>query len=389
MKTLTREIRLVFHSLRDLFVRVFPSFSDSSDYKFAFLVHPRGIDDVYRKYPTLKILPRSILEILLKFYWPVILSHVTGLKSQKTGKEIDGFILTIPLTARQMMENRRLALKRIRQAVKLARKSGAKIIGLGGLTSSLSKGGLDLLGSEDIYITTGHAYTAYNVTQNLFQLTEILGVDKQQVLVAIVGAAGSVGSTSAKIIARSGFKHVLLIDLERKKHQFPDLENEMRKLAPDISISSSHQIRDIKDADFIIAATNAPEALIRSEDLKEGAVVIDDAQPSDVDSEALKREDVLVIEAGVVHTPGILSHFNFNLKDRYDNFCCMAEVLILASMEHMAHYVIHRATLDSVDEISHHGTKLGFRIAEFQNFFEAIGNDKIQKIRMIKKLNGT
>jgi predicted amino acid dehydrogenase len=385
MKTLLREIRLILHSVRDLVIRLLPNFSDGLTYKYAFLVHPRNINDVYRKYPLFKLIPKNILEFLLRHYWPVILSHVTGVRSQKTGKEIDGIILTIPLTARQMMEDRKLALKKITQAVRLAEKNGVKLIGLGGLTSSLTKGGLDLIGRTKVDITTGHAYTAFNVTETLFKLSNIVGLDKETALVAIVGAAGSVGSTSAKLIARKGYKNMLLIDLERKHIHFQDLIEEIKKLNPETNVSTSHQIRDVKNSDLIITATNAPEALIKVDDLKNGAIVIDDAQPSDISPEVLTKDNVLVVEAGVVHTPGILSHFNFNLKDRYDNFCCMAEVLILASLEHKGNYVINRATISSVDEVSEQGRKLGFRVGEFQNFIESIRQEKISHIANIIK----
>lgn len=388
MKALIREFKLILHSLSDL-VRLFlPDFSNKKTYKYAFLVHPRNIKDVYRKYPLFKHLPISTLEAFLRFYWPVKLSKVTGLKSIKDNRSIEGFILTIPLTAHQMMEDRHLAKKRIIQALKLAKKSGAKIIGLGGLTSSLTRGGLDLIeASTGINITTGHAYTAFNVTKNLFTLVDIFGIEKHKLLIAIVGAAGSIGSTSAKIIAREKFSNLILIDLERKKDQFTKLISDLKIINPDINISVSHRITDISNADFIIAATNAPEALIKSEDVKAGAVVIDDAQPSDVSPEVLKRPDVLVIEAGVVHTPDILSHFNFNLKERNDNFCCMAEVLILAALGHDSNYVINRATLEDVDYISKYGEDMGFRIAKFQNFNESIDQSRIVNVKNIALKN--
>ncbi len=376
-------LRLVAHSVRDLLVRLLPDFSDKTNYQFAFLVHPRSTHDVYRKYPFLKFLPLSLLHFLLRFYWPVVLSRVTGLTSRVTGKEIRGFVLTIPLTTRQMMENRALALKKILQAVVFAKKSGATMIGLGGLTSSLSKGGEELLGKTEINITTGHAYTAYNVSQNLFALADLFGVDKTKVTVAIVGAAGSVGSTSAKLIARAGFTRLFLIDLERKKHFFSDLVSEIKILNPVVNVFTSHHIADIKESDFIITATNAPEAVIKSEDLKRGAVVIDDAQPSDVSPEALLRPDILVVEAGVVHTPNVKNNFNFNLKDRFDNFCCMAEVLALAANEWREHYVINRATLPLVDKIAGMGKELGFRVAEFQNFNESISRERLDAMKKI------
>ena len=80
---------------------------------------------------------------------------------------------------------------------------------------------------------------------------------------------------------------------------------------PDIKIKTSSQIISIKVADFIITATNTPEAVITPEDLKSGAVVIDDAQPADVSLEVFDREDVLAIEGGLLYTPDIKNHFKF------------------------------------------------------------------------------
>ena len=382
-----KEIKGLVHSVRDLFILILPNMSSKDTYRYAFLVHPRRIDDVYRKYPLAKFVPENILTVILRFYWPVVISYPTGLVSQKTGKELKGMVITIPLTAKEMLNRRDHALKKIIQALKLAEKSGAKIIGLGGLTSSLSKGGLDLVGKTSLSVTTGHAYTAYNVTKNVFTLFEMMNMDHEKTVVAVVGAAGSVGSTSAKLIARKGFKHIILIDLARKHVHFKELVAEMKKLNPQVQITQSDKIADIKKAHIIVAATNASEALITSEHVRKGAIIVDDAQPSDVADDVLDRDDVLVIEAGVVHTPSVDSHFNFNLKDKYDNFCCMAEVLVLASLEHKGNYVINRATLEAVDEVSAHGDKIGFRIGDFQNRRELISREKILQIKDIIDLS--
>jgi len=382
-----KQITLLLHSFRDLAVRILPDRSKKDDYRYAFIVHPRSHKDVARKYPIFKFLPKFFVTSFTRFFWPVILSEVTGLKSVKTGKELKGYVITIPLTARQMLENRPLALKRIIQAATLAKKNGAKLIGLGALTSSLSKGGLDLVGKVDINITTGHAYTAYNVTNNLFKLADCFEIDRKKVWVGIVGAAGSVGSTSAKLIARAGFNNILLVDVEKRKHFFAELAVEMKQRNPAVVIETSHQIGNIKKCDFIITATNAPEALIKSADLKGGAVVIDDAQPSDISQEVFKRDDVLAIEAGVTHTPGVFSHFNFGLKHKLDNFCCMGEVLILASHEWNEHYVINRASVEMVDKVAEMGKHLNFTIAEYQNFHEIISPQKLSNMKEIIRTN--
>lgn len=351
---------------------------------FAFLVHPRSLTDVFRKYPLLKFFPRKLVEFTLMYLWPpVIVSRVTGLHTINNNEAIDGYVISIPMTARQMMEHRDRARRKIVAAARLAKKKGVAIIGLGGLTSSLTGGGLEIIDKVEINVTTGHAYTAYNVTKNILELSKILKVDKKKVILAIVGAAGSVGSTSAKILARAGYNNIILIDLERKHRFFKDLMEEMKEINPGVIITTSHKIRDIKTADFIVTATNTPEALIKSEDLKPGAVVVDDAQPSDISPEVFTRFDVLAVEAGVVHTPGVKSNFNIGLKDEFDNFCCMAELLILASHEWDDHYVINRATLSDVDEVAEWGKDLGFKLGHFQNPVGVVSGEKIENVRRV------
>lgn len=354
----------------------------NEEYKFAFLVHSRGYKDIYRKYPNLSFLPKSIIVFIMNNLWPVTLSRVTGVYSIDTRQEVNGYVLGITATSDYLLKNRKSALKKIRSAVYLARGRGARIIGLGGLTSSLSGGGINLL-DIDINITTGHAYTAYNVTQNLFKLVDIMDVPKNKLKVAIVGAAGSVGSTSSLLIAREGFLEIVLIDLERKSANLIDLKNQIDKMTKNSPVTISHTVSDIHNCDFVITATNTPEALITEDIVEDGMIIIDDAQPSDIDDNVLKMSNVLVLEAGVVHTPGINSNFNYGLKNRTDNFCCMAEVIILASHQWEDHYVINRATLEHVDSISEMGKKLGFEVASFQNFMESVSQDKINNVKSI------
>lgn len=377
---------LIFHAFRDLFVRWLPNFY-KDDYAFAFLVHPRNIEDTYRKYPFFRHFPEFFLLFFLRYFWPVVLSRVTGLKSLKTGKEVKGYIIAIPLTAQQMLDNRELAKKKIIQAIKLGEKFGVKITGLGALISSITKGGLDLINNINSNITTGHAYTAYIVALNLFNLLDLFKINKNKALVAIVGAAGSIGSTSAQILARAEIKNLLLIDVERKNHFVEDLIPKLTALNKNINIKVSYKIEPIKKADFIITATNVPEAVIKAKDLKSGAIIIDDAQPSDVSPEVFERDDVLVVEGGLVHTSGVNNHFNFGLKDKYDNYACFGETMLLAAQEWQEHYVVNRANLELVDNIAECANRVGFRIAEFQNFREVVSEHKLSLIKNIIKKN--
>ena len=91
-------------------------------------------------------------------------------------------------------------------------------------------------------MTTGHAYTSYNVTQNVFALVSYMNLDKKKIWIGIVGAAGSVGSTTAKLLVREGFANLLLIDLERRRHHFSELVEEIKKLNPKATVEMSYHL---------------------------------------------------------------------------------------------------------------------------------------------------
>jgi fatty aldehyde-generating acyl-ACP reductase len=351
-------------------------------YKFAFIVHPRYIKDAYREFSFFKNLPQNLVIRLVNNLPPLIVSQITGLRSQNNNLEIKGCMISINLFPEEMLNNRELAIKKIIKSIKIAQRKGVRIVGLGGLTSSVTRGGLDLVDNiSNVHITTGHAYTAYNVISILKIFLDKLQIPLSKINVAIVGAAGSIGSSCAQILARDGIKRLLLIDIERKLERINTLLlPKLKELNRNLEILISNDLYLLKQEYFIITATNAPEALIRNDHLSSGTIILDDAQPSDVHPEVLNREDVIVIEAGLVHTPNIKTHFNFGFKDKYDNYSCLAEILVLASIDYKDHFVIHRANLEAIDKIKEWSKNLGFRPSEFQNFNGPIDEEKIKKV---------
>jgi len=91
---------------------------------FAFIIHP--IDpqkDVARKFPLLGKLPVGVIDTFCRFFPAVYLSHVTGVRSQATGEEIEGWLVACPLTPRRMVEVPvGVAYTKIVQAGRLAEK---------------------------------------------------------------------------------------------------------------------------------------------------------------------------------------------------------------------------------------------------------------------------
>ena len=351
--------------------------------KFGFLVHPRGLTDFLRKFPYLRFLPTSVLNFLTKRLPPVVVSKITGLLD-KEGRAIEGYIIAITMTARQMVEDRARALMQIKRAVRFAQKKGIGLIGFGALTSSFSKGGLDLVDEVNkIGITTGRAYTVKTVTDYAKKYITECYQNKNQVRVAIVGAGGSIGSGCAKVLAEWGIQKFLFIDLEKRLTTLTAHIEHLRGNHHGIDIAISHKIKDIATSNIIIAATNSPEVLIKADDVMSGAIIINDAQPSDIAPEVLERDDVLVIEGGVISTPGIRCNFNLGLAGREETFSCLGEVLILAHNNHFENFALGELDMNLIHQIETMSKNLNIGIGRPQNDKGYISEDKIDRVKKI------
>lgn len=346
--------------------------------KFGFLVHPRGEHDILMQFPILRFLPQGIRRWIVKHLPPVYVAKISGLKDVN-GQAIKGCIYAVPAYPEQMMEDRDYALQKIRQAVVKAKNDGVSLIGLGGLTASLSHGGKLLTDISDIGITTGRAYTVKNVTDYVKCFIERLELEPNKTTVAVVGAAGSIGSSSAIELGRWGIDNFILIDIEEKLESLKEALAELHDTA-----YVSHKISAIKDADIVITATNAPEVLVEPEDLKPGAVIINDAQPSDVSERVhTQRNDVIEIEAGVVNTPGVICEVDMGLVQEDDTYCCLAEVLTLAHHQRFENYAISYLDHDLIHEIEELAKDLDFLIATPQNRYGIVEDEQIQHVKSI------
>ena len=95
-----------------------------------------------------------------------------------------------------------------------------------------------------------------------------------------------------------------------------------------------------------------------------------------------ERDDVLVIEGGIVEVPGDVNfNFNFGFPPK-TAYACMAETMILALEGKMESYTLGRElTLKQVEEIYQLGKKHGFRLAGFRSFEKPILEEEISLIK--------
>ncbi len=346
---------------------------------FAFIIHPLDSGDVARKFPFTRYLPERVVEGLLKYAPPVKTSHITGIRSAQA--EAEGWFIGCTLTSRQMMTLPvPFVLRKIIAAGQVAEKLGAKIVGLGAFTSVVGDAGVTVARHLGIPVTTGNSYTVATALEGTKEAARIMGIDLRTAQVVIVGATGSIGSACARIMARD-VRYLTMVGRDSEK-----LEGLARRIVSESGLSP-RLTTDLKaalvDADIIITVSSATGSIIMPELLKPGAVVCDVARPRDVSKLVVeKRDDVLVIEGGVVQIPGDVDfNLNFGFPPR-TGYACMAETILLALEERYESFTLGREiSVEKVDEISRLARKHGFRLAGFRSFDRAVTREDIERIR--------
>ncbi len=347
--------------------------------EFAFLIHPvRGAKDAARKYPVLGLLPECVLEQLVRRMSPKVVSEITGVRSL-TGAECRGWFVGCPLTPRQFVElPEEFVIGKIIRAARVAQATGAKVVGLGAMTSVVGDQGVTIAKNVDIAVTTGNSYTVWTAVEGAKQAARLMGTDPAQAHVAVIGATGSIGQVCVRIMAAEA-PEVTLIG--RDEARLAALAESVEGRAKVTYTTDAEQ--GLREADIVITVTSAVDTVVPVQALKRGAVVCDVARPRDVSHRVVKeRPDVLVIEGGAVEVPGEADfHFNFGFPPR-TSYACMAETMILALEERYENYSLGRdLSLERVHEMARLAEKHGFKLAGFRSFERQVTEEYIASVK--------
>lgn len=412
--------------------------------KFAFIVHYPGTEDVILNNPSFQTFSRE--EIYRFMQWesltedPGIVCHLPAIKSQ-TGVVAEGWLVGVPLGGREIMSMPRPEVSAmIAAAVDLGRDLGAEIVGLGALTSVVTRGGHSVLG-RDVAITSGNSFTTLMAIEAVLLGADKMHITPQEARGGVVGATGSIGracalllsqqvehiilfgnsrhATSSKnrlnSLARDIFKQALArLDAEpctgvstwmaqvikllqnQKTTRAGDYLQQLRESEPELKLMQEIaayleldcplQISldldgDLPECNLIVAASNSPEYIIYPDHLQPGAVVCDVARPADVAPEAGKRDDVLILEGGLVQYPDQVNFGpNFGYRDGV-GLGCLSETILLALEGEGKNYSIGTSLpLEDIEHLRQLGQKHGFRLAGLRTQNRELTDSEIEKI---------
>src|SRR5690606_25804798 len=145
-------------------------------------------EDIYRKFSWAEKMPETVVDQFVKLIPPLNVAHIIGVKS-KTGKEIEGYFIALPLTARQILTlPLEKVLKKIIKACRMAEDLGAKIIGLGAFTSVVGDKGITIAREVDIPVTTGNSYTVATAIEGVKLAAGKMGHRLDNSTLVVVGA---------------------------------------------------------------------------------------------------------------------------------------------------------------------------------------------------------
>jgi predicted amino acid dehydrogenase len=354
--------------------------------RFAFVIHPLSVDYIFN-HPLLRylrFLPKRLIERTVANMRPLYLSRITGVRSPATGKEVEGYLITLGATPRELMRRKPgFTYRRLIVASRMAQQLGAQIMGLGAFTKVVGDAGMTVAYKSDIAITSGNSLTVVATLEAAKQAVIHMGAtDLTRGRAVVIGATGSIGAVCSRLIAQAIGDVVLVAPRPEK---LIALKKTIEAETPGARVVIATDAGPhLPDADLVVTTTTAiGEKVIDVLKLKPGCVVCDVARPPDVQEEdARLRPDVLVIESGEVLLPGEPDFgFDIGLPPGVA-YACLAETAVLAMEDRFENFTLGRnIEMDKVKEMYRLFKKHGLQLEGLRSFGRYITDEEVARKR--------
>ncbi|MFV9503220.1 MAG: serine carboxypeptidase [Oscillochloridaceae bacterium umkhey_bin13] len=341
--------------------------------RFAFVIHPLDVRFIH-KHPLFKptrYLPDPLVEAVAAYMPPMYIGAIKGGVSPTTGQRIEGHLISLGATPRQMMRHgERFTYRQLNIAARMAERKGARLMGLGAFTSVVGDAGITVAHEADIAITSGNSLTVAATLEAAKQAVLKMGAtDLAHGRAMVVGATGSIGAVCARLLAQA-IGDVALVSIEPEK--LIALKRLIETETPGARVSiATHTEELVESCDLIVTATSAfGQRIIDITRCKPGAVICDVARPPDISAaEAKLRPDVLVIESGEVIIPGVTDMgYDIGLP-KGTAYACLGETALLAMDGRFEDYTLGRnISMERVKEIYRMFKKHEFQLAGLRSF---------------------
>jgi fatty aldehyde-generating acyl-ACP reductase len=358
---------------------------------FAHLAHYGYTSDLQREHRFLKgLAPERFAQWCARSFPTVFELNFRGIPGAPPS--VRGWIIVATNSTEQLLYSHRLRKAKVLQAAALAKALGAEVVGMAGLVAFFGRGGY--LVSEqfpELGLTTGHAYTIANIMDVAAAAAARIGLALPEATVAIVGAAGSIGSGCAKLMAGLGIERLILIDIVGRDGLAP-LETELRAVNGRMMTTLSNALDDMRAADLTIVATNSPRTIITPQHVKPGGIVVDDSFPKNVPETIVdERNDIVALDGSLIrlppsveldrarNVPNVMDVPLTRMISCREIYGCFAEMLALAAGGWRGNYGLGPADPALALDIKARAEAHGFSSAPLQFFGQVVQNDRFQR----------
>ena len=362
--------------------------------RFAFVIHPLSQEFIKKGFPIPKATPKFVMdkvETLAAHMPPMVYCKMENIISP-CGAEAEGWLITVGGTPKEMLaRSPEFTYRRLLHASRIAQGLGAQIMGLGAFTKVVGDAGITVARRSRIPVTTGNSYSASGALWAAADAMKRMGLVKPaskgqriQAKTMVIGATGSIGSVSARLMAMA-FDEVVIAARDLKKLE--ELKASILLDTPDAKVTCSIDYDGLLgDMDMIVTSTSgAGKKILDITKVKPGCVITDVARPLDLPPEEVaNRPDVLVFESGEIELPTKVRGMKSIGLPPNVIYACLAETIVLALEGRFEVFTIGRDTeWEKVKEIYKLGLKHGMKLSAISGVKGVYTDADIAKVVML------
>ncbi|HMU17390.1 MAG TPA: saccharopine dehydrogenase NADP-binding domain-containing protein [Thauera aminoaromatica] len=364
--------------------------------RFAFVVHPLSQEFIKKGFPIPKATPRFVMdrvETLAAHLPPMVYCKMENIVSP-TGAEAEGWLITVGGTPKEMLAHPpEFTYRRLLAAADMAKEMGAQIMGLGAFTKVVGDAGVTVARRAPLPITTGNSYSASGALWAAHDAMRRMGLvpvppkgQRVKARAMVIGASGSIGSVSARLLAMA-FDEVVIAGRDLKKLE--QLRASILDDTPDAKVVCATDYDSLLgEMDMIVTSTSgAGKKILDIMKVKPGCVITDVARPLDLPPEEVaKRPDVLVIESGEIELPTQVKGMKSIGLPKNVIYACLAETIVLALEGRFEVFTIGRDTeWEKVKEIYKLGLKHGMKLSAISGVGGVYSDEHIAEVVTLAK----
>ncbi len=364
--------------------------------RFAFVVHPLSQEFIKKGFPIPKATPKFVMdrvETLAAHLPPMVYCKMENIVSP-TGAEAEGWLISVGGTPKEMLSHPpEFTYRRLLAAADMAKKMGAQLMGLGAFTKVVGDAGVTVARRAPLPITTGNSYSASGALWAAHDAMLRMGLvpvppkgQRVQARAMVIGASGSIGSVSARLLAMA-FDEVVIAGRDMKKLE--QLKASILEDTPDANVVCSTDYDSLLgEMDMIVTSTSgAGKKILDIMKVKPGCVITDVARPLDLPPEEVaKRPDVLVVESGEIELPTQVKGLKSIGLPKNVIYACLAETIVLALEGRFEVFTIGRDTeWEKVKEIYKLGLKHGMKLAAISGVNGVFSDEDIAEVVALAK----